>query len=92
MTTTLMGSSCFRSRCISPGSDETHSRQPCLAREWAALVLIALSLAVWLAGTFGAELFLTRVSLIGVIAGTVLVPVGPAALPHPGYSPSSSFS
>src|SRR4051794_21058434 len=34
-------------------------------------VLIAVSLAVWLAGTFGAELFLTRVSLIGVIAGTV---------------------
>ena len=33
--------------------------------------LIALSMAVWLAGTFGAELFLTRVSLIGVIAGTI---------------------
>jgi exosortase len=33
--------------------------------------VIALSLGVWLAGTFGAELFLTRVSLIGVIAGTV---------------------
>src|SRR5829696_2384122 len=33
--------------------------------------VIALSLGVWLAGTFGAELFLTRVSLIGVIAGTI---------------------
>ena len=33
--------------------------------------LIALSLALWLAGTFGAELFLTRVSLIGVIAGAI---------------------
>ena len=33
--------------------------------------LIALSLALWLAGTFGAELFLTRISLIGVVAGTI---------------------
>jgi exosortase len=37
----------------------------------AGAAVIALSLAVWLAGTFGAELFLTRVSLIGVIAGTI---------------------
>jgi exosortase len=36
------------------------------------LVLVALSLLVYLAGVFGAELFLTRVSLIGVVAGGVL--------------------
>jgi exosortase len=33
--------------------------------------VIALSLGVWLAGIFGAELFLTRISLLGVIAGTI---------------------
>jgi exosortase len=38
----------------------------------AGLVLIASSLTVYLAGVLGAELFLTRVSLIGVIAGVVL--------------------
>jgi exosortase len=36
------------------------------------VVLLALSLLVFLAGIFGAELFLTRVSLIGVLAGAVL--------------------
>jgi exosortase len=36
------------------------------------LVLITVSLAVLLAGLLGAELFLTRISLIGVIAGVVL--------------------
>jgi exosortase len=35
-------------------------------------VLVAVSLLVFIAGRFGAELFLTRVSLIGVLAGTVL--------------------
>jgi exosortase len=35
-------------------------------------VLVAASLLVYLAGVFGAELFLTRVSLIGVLAGAVL--------------------
>lgn len=35
-------------------------------------VLVAGSLLLWVAGTFGAELFLTRVSLIGVIAGSIL--------------------
>ena len=34
-------------------------------------VLIAGSLVVWAAGILGAELFLTRVSLIGVLAGTI---------------------
>jgi exosortase len=37
----------------------------------AGLGLVAASLIVLLAGLFGAELFLTRVSLIGVIAGVV---------------------
>lgn len=35
------------------------------------LVVILGSLVVWLAGALGSELFLTRVSLVGVIAGTV---------------------
>jgi exosortase len=35
-------------------------------------VLVLASLLVFIAGTFGAELFLTRVSLIGVIAGSIL--------------------
>lgn len=35
------------------------------------LVLIVGSLFVWIAGLLGSELFLTRVSMIGVIAGTV---------------------
>lgn len=36
------------------------------------LLLVCLSVAAFLAGILGAELFLTRVSLIGVLAGTVL--------------------
>lgn len=35
-------------------------------------VIVAGSLLLFVAGTFGAELFLTRVSLIGVIAGSIL--------------------
>src|SRR5262245_48949162 len=35
-------------------------------------VLLAGSLLVFVAGQFGAELFLTRVSLVGVLAGTLL--------------------
>jgi len=38
---------------------------------WGA-VLVAASLAVYLAGIAGAELFLTRVSLVGVLAGAML--------------------
>ena len=38
----------------------------------AGLVLIGASLVVLVAGRLGAELFLTRVSLVGVIAGTTL--------------------
>jgi exosortase len=37
----------------------------------AGLALVAASLVVLLAGLLGAELYLTRVSLVGVIAGTV---------------------
>jgi exosortase len=36
------------------------------------LFLIAASLGLYVAGSLGAELFLTRVSLVGLIAGTVL--------------------
>lgn len=35
-------------------------------------LLVAASLLIYLAGVLGAELFLTRVSLIGVVAGTVV--------------------
>jgi exosortase len=38
----------------------------------AGLAVVALSLLLLLAGLFGAELFLTRISLIGIIAGTIL--------------------
>lgn len=46
----------------------------------AGLVLVAASLLVLLAGLLGAELFLTRVSLIGIIAGSVLFLWGPRHL------------
>jgi len=39
-------------------------------------VLIAFSLALYLLGSLGAELFVTRASLIGVLAGTVLYVFG----------------
>jgi exosortase len=40
------------------------------------LVLITVSLGLYVLGSLGAELFVTRVSLIGVIAGTVLYVFG----------------
>jgi exosortase len=40
--------------------------------QWTGLVIVLGSLAVLMAGRLGAELFLARVSLIGLIAGTVL--------------------
>jgi exosortase len=43
-----------------------------LAPSNVGFALVAVSLLVLLAGLFGAELFLTRVSLIGIIAGSVL--------------------
>jgi len=39
---------------------------------WAGVGLIGLSLLVLLAGLLGAELFLTRISLIGVLGGIIL--------------------
>src|SRR5580765_6573171 len=36
------------------------------------LVVVAGSLMVMIAGTLGAELFLARISLVGVLAGTVI--------------------
>ena len=43
-----------------------------LAPSLAGVFAVAFSLCVLLAGLLGAELFLTRISLIGVLAGTVL--------------------
>ena len=47
---------------------------------WVGLVLVLGSLAVLLAGRLGAELFLARVSLIGLIAGAVVFLYGLAHL------------
>jgi len=47
---------------------------------WTGLVVVAGSLAVLLAGRLGAELFLSRVSLIGLVAGAVLFLHGAAHL------------
>ena len=44
------------------------------------LVLVALSVLGFLAGQFAAELFLARLSLLGLIAGTILFLWGPAHL------------
>jgi len=38
----------------------------------AGLAVVALSLVVYLAGQLGAELFLARISLVGIVAGVVL--------------------
>ena len=43
---------------------------------WWGLAVIAVSLAVLAVGTLGAELFLARVSLIGIVAGVVLLLFG----------------
>ena len=47
---------------------------------WVGLAVVTGSMLVYLAGVLGAELFLTRISLIGVIAGTVLFLLGSAHL------------
>jgi exosortase len=39
---------------------------------WAGVIAVLVSLAVLLAGRLGAELFLARISLVGLIAGSVL--------------------
>ncbi len=46
----------------------------------AGIALLAFSLCVFVAGRYGSELFLTRVSLIGVLAGLVLFLAGWAHL------------
>jgi exosortase len=43
---------------------------------WLGLVIILGSLATLVAGVLGAELFLTRVSIVGVVGGTVLFMLG----------------
>jgi len=43
---------------------------------WAGLFLLAGSLLLFVAGQFGSELFLTRVSLVGVLAGLVVLMAG----------------
>src|SRR5215203_1224605 len=42
----------------------------------AGLLILASSLGLFVAGSVGAELFVTRVSLIGVLAGTVVYAFG----------------
>lgn len=51
-------------------------RQPSLV----GLAIVVASLLVFVLGSLGAELFLTRISLIGVLAGTVLFAFGWAQL------------
>jgi exosortase len=46
----------------------------------AGLVVLAASLIVFIAGRYGSELFLTRVSMIGVLAGLILFLAGRAYL------------
>jgi exosortase len=46
----------------------------------AGLALIVLSLLVFAAGVLAAELFLARISIVGVVAGTILFVWGPAHL------------
>ena len=45
---------------------------------WAGLALLLVGLATLLLGDFGAELFLTRSSLVVVLAGLVLLHLGPS--------------
>jgi exosortase len=47
-----------------------------LAPSWLGVVLLLGSLATLIAGVLGAELFLTRVSIVGAVAGTVLFMLG----------------
>jgi exosortase len=50
------------------------------------LVLVVFSILGFLAGQFGAELFLARLSLLGLIAGTILFLWGPAHLRNLAFS------
>jgi exosortase len=55
-----------------PGDDEHPS--------WSGLLLILASLGLLIVGTLGAELFLTRVSIVGTVAGTIACVLGWRAL------------
>ena len=46
----------------------------------AGLAVLLVSLGLFIAGRYGSELFLTRVSMVGVLAGLILFLVGPAHL------------
>jgi exosortase len=46
----------------------------------AGLAVVIASLLLFLIGTFGADLFLTRISLVGVLVGTILFLCGSACL------------
>jgi exosortase len=54
----------------------TAAPHPEPSASWLGLTAIAASLVLYALGTFGAELFVTRVSMIGVVAGTVLYAAG----------------
>jgi exosortase len=45
---------------------------------WAGLAVVIASLLVFAAGVLSVELFLTRISLVGVVVGTILFVWGPA--------------
>jgi len=49
-------------------------------RSWAGLLLVALALFVLLTGVFGADLFLSRLSFVLLVAGLVWTLYGPAML------------
>jgi exosortase len=49
---------------------------------WAGIPLILFSLLLFAAGTLAAELFLTRISLVGIVAGTILFVWGPTHVRH----------
>jgi len=47
-----------------------------VAPAWSGLFILAASLVVLAAGVFGAELFLTRVSMLGTLTGTIVFILG----------------
>ena len=53
------------------GEEETFSRQKIIPA-WSGIAVMALGLVVLLLGVYGSELFLSRISLIIVLAGLVL--------------------
>jgi exosortase len=55
-------------------------RAAAVSPSWAGAVLVAVGLLVLLAGVRGAELFLQRASMVPVLAGSVLLVLGPRHL------------